>query len=126
MKPSGTIEPLQYSNDFDRTIEIFKSLNLVYLSCLIEDPCEKSCYSIAQTNQLLQMVYYLLNEKYELNRECTSEYCRIQDPQTFENCLSVETVPVTRPKQTFVYDYLAGQSLLAVEDDLQNNNFQNK
>jgi hypothetical protein len=100
----------KFFNDFDKSIEIFKTLNLNLLNCLIEDPNELTCYSIVQKNDIFNIIYFLLTNQYNLKRISTVEYSRNKEVTKFEDCISKNQIKIDRPTNTLIYDYLTSMN----------------
>lgn len=106
MKTNQDTKNDKFYNDFDKSIEIFKTLNLNYLNCLIEDPNELTCYSIVQKNDVFNMIYYLLTNKFNLKRISTIEYYRNQNLSKFEDSVSKQAIKIDKPENSLIYDFL--------------------
>ena len=106
MKTNQDTKNDKFYNDFDKSIEIFKTLNLNYLNCLIEDPNELTCYSIVQKNNVFNMIYYLLTNKFNLKRISTIEYYRNQNLSKFEDSVFKQAIKIDKPENSLIYDFL--------------------
>jgi hypothetical protein len=96
----------KFYNDFDKSIEIFKTLNVNFLNCLIEDPNELTCFSIVQKNDIFNMVYYLLTSQYNLKRISTTEFYRNKELTKFEDCVFKKVLKIDKPANTLIFDFL--------------------